>query len=229
MADDQDSREKYFDKDEYFVGSASNYSRLPGGYNFLRRGLFWKGKINRIAKYMPAGRVLDIGCAYGYFLYFFKKRHYDIYGCDISPHAITTCKGLFKKSCSDHFFTHDITKPLPFPEEYFDVITCQDVIEHIPDIFPPLKNIYAALKPGGIFFLRIPIKTKYHATEILRFERDPTHISVLPEAILMKNVLAVGFTLLEKHYTWMGAIRLPSFIKFGSDIAMILQKPKSAG
>jgi len=45
----------------------------------------------------------------------------------------------------------------------------------------------------------------------------------------MKKVMATGFILLEKHYTWMGAIRLPSFIKFGSDIAMILQKPKSTG
>nr|MDO8111181.1 class I SAM-dependent methyltransferase [Candidatus Sigynarchaeota archaeon] len=122
---------------------------------------------------------------------------------------------------------HDITKRLPFPDGYFDVIICQDVIEHIPDIVPPLQNIYRALKPGGIFFFRIPIKTMYKATEVLRFERDPSHVSVLPEPVLMKKVLSTGFTLLEKRYVWMGAIALPRFIKFGSDINMILQKPGS--
>lgn len=226
MTDDHVPQEKYFAKDDYFVGSKSNYKKLPGGYNLLRRGLFWKGKIDRIAKYMPSGRVLDIGCAYGYFLYFFMKQNYEIYGIDISPHAIAKCKKIYRKSYSNHFYTHDIMKPLPFPDNYFDVITCQDVIEHIPDIVPPLKNIFAALKPGGVFFLRIPIKTRYRATEVLRWDRDPTHVSVLPEPVLMKKIFATGFILLQKHYTWMGAFKFPRFIKFGSDIAAILQKPK---
>lgn len=212
----------YFDQAEYFTGGKSNYVGALGGYRVLRRGLFWKGKIQRIRKYKPSGRVLDIGCAYGYFLYFMKDA-YEVHGCDISSHAVGVCKKTFprRKEC---FAVHDITKPLPYPDGYFDVIICQDVIEHVPDIMPPLRHIRAALKDDGIFLFRVPIKTRYKATEVLRMERDPTHVSVLPEPVLEAKVKEAGFRVMDKRYAWMGMIRLPSFLKFGSDLSMILTK-----
>nr|MDO8115245.1 methyltransferase domain-containing protein [Candidatus Sigynarchaeota archaeon] len=100
MADERESRDNYFDKDEYFVGNKSNYQSLPGGYRFLRRGMFWKGKIKRIARYMPSGKVLDIGCAYGFLLYFMKDK-YEVHGCDISSNAVATCKKIFPKAAGD--------------------------------------------------------------------------------------------------------------------------------
>ena len=148
----------YFYKRDYFTGSKSNFDRLPRGYLFLNRGLFWKGKIKRISKYMPGGKVLDIGCGYGFLLYFMKVR-YEVHGCDVSPHAIRMCKKIFPDLPPERFFIHNITEVLPFPEEYFDVIICQDVIEHIKDIVTPLQNIYKALKKGSIFLFKIPIKT----------------------------------------------------------------------
>jgi 2-polyprenyl-3-methyl-5-hydroxy-6-metoxy-1,4-benzoquinol methylase len=130
----------YFDEGEYFVGGKSNYDKLPGGYNFLRRSLFWMGKIKRILKYKKSGKMLDIGCAYGFLLYFMKNQ-FEIYGCDISPHAISQCKKLYRKNREECFFVHDITKPLPYPENYFDVVVCQDVLEHIPNLKQSLEYI----------------------------------------------------------------------------------------
>ena len=152
------------------------------------------------------------------------KEKYTIHGCDISPHAVKVCTKIFADLPRKRFFVHDITKKIPFPDGHFDVIICQDVIEHIKDITVPLQNIHDALKKGGIFFFRIPIKTRYKATEYLRFEKDPTHVSVLYEEDLMEKLNKIGFKLLEKRYVWMGAIPIPRFIKFGSDINMILQK-----
>nr|MDO8118386.1 hypothetical protein [Candidatus Sigynarchaeota archaeon] len=77
---------------------------------------------------------------------------------------------------------------------------------------------------SGIFFFRVPIKTRYKATEVLRFEKDPTHVSVLPEDRLTAIVQKSGFSVLEKRYVWMGAIPVPRFIHFGSDLNLILQK-----
>nr|MDO8116773.1 class I SAM-dependent methyltransferase [Candidatus Sigynarchaeota archaeon] len=106
MPEPMQEDENYFDNDDYFTGSGSNYDRLPGGYRFLRRGMFWKGKINRIKKYKQSGHVLDIGCAYGFLLYFMRDR-YDVHGCDISPHAIETCRKIFKDTEKKKFFVQD--------------------------------------------------------------------------------------------------------------------------
>ncbi|MHA1794031.1 MAG: class I SAM-dependent methyltransferase [Promethearchaeota archaeon] len=211
-------------KRDFYLGEGSNYKFLPGGYRFLRRAFIWKSKIKRIKKHVREGRVLDVGCAYGYFLYFLKD-DFEVHGCDISFHAINMCRALFKGACNeDDFIVHDIQSPLPFPKGYFDVIICHDVLEHVPGILKAVKNIHECLRDGGILFLRIPIKTRYKATEKLRFDTDPTHVSIMPEGALMKMLKLMGFVLLEKHYTWMGAFPLPRFLHFGSDVNLILKK-----
>lgn len=64
---------------------------------------------------------------------------------------------------------HDINKlPLPFDDEQFDYILCQDILEHI-EYIPLLKELYRIMKKGGIIEIRVP-----HFTSRLNFI-DPTH------------------------------------------------------
>jgi|SRR6218665_529806 len=58
--------------------------------------------------------------------------------------------------------------PLPFEEETFDFVLCQDVLEHT-EYIPVLKDIYRILKKGGVVEIRVP-----HFTSVNNF-RDPTH------------------------------------------------------
>jgi SAM-dependent methyltransferase len=65
---------------------------------------------------------------------------------------------------------HDITKlPLPFTDETFDEILCQDILEHV-DYMPVLKDIHRITKTGGKVRIRVP-----HYTSRNSFT-DPTHI-----------------------------------------------------
>ncbi|MBD3211878.1 MAG: methyltransferase domain-containing protein [Candidatus Lokiarchaeota archaeon] len=222
MTNSLDSNWNQYQRD-YYIGAGSNYAKLPGGYLFLRRAIVWKGKIDLIKKYIPQGKILDIGCSYGFMLYFMRDK-FEIYGCDISEHAIRICKKIFPKLPNNRFWVHDITEELPLPKNFFDVISCMDVIEHIEDINIPLRNIHRCLTQDGIFYLHIPIKTRYNITEFLRFDNDPTHVSVLPEKKLIFQLRKIGFEILEKKYYWMGFIPIPNFINFGSDITLILKK-----
>jgi len=64
---------------------------------------------------------------------------------------------------------HNIQQlPLPFGDEEFDYILCQDILEHL-EYIPVLKDIYRILEPGGILEIRVP-----HFTSRLNFI-DPTH------------------------------------------------------
>jgi SAM-dependent methyltransferase len=46
---------------------------------------------------------------------------------------------------------------LPFPSETFDLITCTDVLHHIPNVSYVLRELARVLAPGGYFLLREPI------------------------------------------------------------------------
>lgn len=64
---------------------------------------------------------------------------------------------------------HDIEAlPLPFPDEHFNEILCQDVLEHT-DYPHIVKDLHRILKTGGVLHIRVP-----HFTSKNNFV-DPTH------------------------------------------------------
>ena len=64
---------------------------------------------------------------------------------------------------------HDIEQlPLPFPNESFDYVLCQDILEHV-DYIPLLRDIWRVMRTGGTLHIRVPHFTSPHAYG------DPTH------------------------------------------------------
>ncbi len=64
---------------------------------------------------------------------------------------------------------HDVEKlPLPFPDEQFDEILCQDILEHV-EYVPVLRDIYRIMKKGGSLTIRVPHFASKHNFI------DPTH------------------------------------------------------
>lgn len=72
----------------------------------------------------------------------------------------------FEKQHQDSYVTGDIESPLakvkmdihhiPFPENHFDVILCNHVLEHVQDDIAALREIRRVLKPGGWAILQVP-------------------------------------------------------------------------
>lgn len=48
------------------------------------------------------------------------------------------------------------TMDIPFPEGYFDVIICGDVLEHLVDPWSVVRKISLHLRPGGTLLVSIP-------------------------------------------------------------------------
>lgn len=57
----------------------------------------------------------------------------------------------------------DITN-IHYDDNYFDVILCNHVLEHIPDDDRAMKELYRVLKPGGWAILQVPIDKRLAKT-----------------------------------------------------------------
>jgi len=96
-------------------------------------------------------KVLDVGCADGSILAPFVQTH-ELHGIDIS-------EGLAAKACvaGIRAVVHDVeTKPLPYPDETFDIVFSGETIEHHVDTDWMLSELNRVLKSGGILILTFP-------------------------------------------------------------------------
>jgi SAM-dependent methyltransferase len=57
----------------------------------------------------------------------------------------------------------DITS-IQFPENSFDAIVCNHVLEHVPDDRKAMSELYRVLKPGGWAILQVPISLSSKST-----------------------------------------------------------------
>jgi ubiquinone/menaquinone biosynthesis C-methylase UbiE len=134
----------------YFEGRDSNYWWTVGRYENLRRSPHWEEMLQLIRQFKENGRLLDVGCSYG-FLVNKASKHFESYGIDISSFAVKKSKEHCKGSVSRASAVN-----LPFKDESFDVMTLVDTLEHIPDYKECLKDVVRTLKKRGILLLQLP-------------------------------------------------------------------------
>ncbi len=97
----------------------------------------------------PGARVLDVGCAAGYFLRVMAENGHDVHGVELSePIAKEAIAALGADRV--HIGTlDDAVKAKDYAPQSFDLITLWDVIEHVPDPQSVLRRIRELLKPGA--------------------------------------------------------------------------------
>ena len=135
----------------------------PEGYHneihALEAAHFWFRGRNRLVlwalrrHFSDMSRFLEIGCGTGFVLGAVQNAFpaVEVSGSEISleglPYAASRAPGAF-------VFQMDAQR-IPF-RDHFDVIGAFDVIEHIEDDLGVLKEMAAALRPGGGVLLSVP-------------------------------------------------------------------------
>ena len=102
----------------------------------------------------PDSRVLDIGCGTGgpsrYLAHTYGCK---VDGIDLTPELIETGQVLTARcGLSDRIALQlGDALDLPYPDQTFDVVWCQNVTMNIPDKAGFLAGVYRVLQPGGLF------------------------------------------------------------------------------
>ena len=156
----------------YYEGDESNYGIL-GGYTSLPmrfcRFFVYRKAMSILTKHKQEGRLLDVGCAYGFWADFSRKRGFESSGCDVSEFAVSAAKERFPHI---DFRQADIQKPLGFPSAAFDVVTAFDVLEHCKDIGLALSELKRVLNDNGVLLVSVPDSDLFSQER----DRDGTHI-----------------------------------------------------
>lgn len=97
------------------------------------------------------GKLLDVGCADGYFLQLAKEKGWEPYGVEISNYFSRKAR---RRIGHDHIFDLPL-KMTEFPSDFFDVVTLRDVPDHLGDPWGELKEIQRILKTKGLLIIRV--------------------------------------------------------------------------
>jgi 2-polyprenyl-3-methyl-5-hydroxy-6-metoxy-1,4-benzoquinol methylase len=106
-------------------------------------------KINHWKK--PPGRLLDIGCAAGFFVREAKDQGWDATG--IEPSKWLVDWGI--KNLKQRLYPGTLRQGM-FKDQEFDVLTMWDVLEHVSDPTNELQECNRILKPGGMLVINYP-------------------------------------------------------------------------
>jgi ubiquinone/menaquinone biosynthesis C-methylase UbiE len=100
----------------------------------------------------PGEKVLDIACGTGSWLMATSDFGADIHGVDISDRAIE----IGKNSLPNSTLKVGTAENLPFPDAYFDLVTCLGALEHFLDQPKAIKEMIRVAKPTTRFLILVP-------------------------------------------------------------------------
>jgi SAM-dependent methyltransferase len=135
-------------------------------------------------------KLLEIGCAAGYFLEYMKLRGWDVLGVEISKEMSDFAKNqLGLNVVNQDFLEFDITI------NEFDCVVLWASIEHFKDPIRVFKKIDLVLKPKGVFvfstcrwgLIARLLKDRW------RFMNVPEHLFFFNETQLEQILASIGF------------------------------------
>jgi len=103
------------------------------------------------------GKLLEIGCALGYFLELAQDSGWEAKGVELSLWASQYAREKTKV----HVFTGKL-EDVKFPDLYFDAIVMIELLEHTPNPQVFLKEVHRVLKPDGIILITTPNSKSIH-------------------------------------------------------------------
>jgi len=188
--------------------------------------LRWASKTSGTNLFNGNGKkAMDIGCALGYTSAVLAELGYETCGLDISSWGIKQAKAIN----SNQFLVCDAQGNIPCLTNLFDLVTCFDVIEHLPNPKKALENMIEISK--NIVVCTTPNKKVEKPIRKLMRDYDDTHISVASPTDWKKCITTnIGAFKVEEFFDcslrfggklFFKSFRIP---KYGLTIRIVIKK-----
>jgi 2-polyprenyl-3-methyl-5-hydroxy-6-metoxy-1,4-benzoquinol methylase len=196
---------------EGFADATEHWSTLYSytQQEYDRLAARYRGNFKHLLPKDKNARILDVGSAGGFFLYFLRKEGYtDVRGIDPDERAVLAAQKMNLPVTKEDAFRF-----LEKATASYDCITINQVLEHFPRETSAslLRLIHGALRPGGLLIASVP-NAMNPAVGYQMFE-DLSHEHLYTPKSLAVAVVVAGFDHVAVHpegpvaYDWLTAAR----------------------
>lgn len=152
----------------------TGFTRLDGTVRFYTF-------VKAIMHDLGARKVLDFGAGRGAFAELtrgWRRRLQDLteYGAEVWAADVDPV--VKDHPCSDHQVVLDPAGPLPFADDFFDMIVSDVTFEHLDDPGAVAAELLRVLRPGGVICARTPNRYGY-ASLVTRLVPNRLHVRFL--------------------------------------------------
>jgi 2-polyprenyl-3-methyl-5-hydroxy-6-metoxy-1,4-benzoquinol methylase len=156
--------------EKYYKNLEKDYKKQR--YEYLN----FQNKIDQIEKRLgKKGKILDVGCSFGFFLDAARERGWNVAGIELSEYAAAYASQRFGLSVVNKSILD-----AEFEGNSFDVITMWYVIEHLPNPKQVLQHLSNFLKEDGMLVVSTPNVESYR----MKIQGKKWRIWIPPEHIL---------------------------------------------
>ncbi|MBC7262807.1 MAG: class I SAM-dependent methyltransferase [Chloroflexi bacterium] len=189
--------ERYYRNEGLQNGNGSQffgYDDYLGDEENIR--LTFAKRLRTIEVYVERGRLLDIGCATGFFLNVARDHGWDVVGTEVSEYSVDYARSHFGLDVR-----LGTLRDIRFESDTFDVVTMWDVIEHLTDPMGELQEIRRILRPGGLLSIITPnvdsLVARVLGPRWEEFRRVREHLYFFSPRTLAAMLDRVGFVVLK--------------------------------
>lgn len=189
--------QSFYQQGEYYTGGTLGYSNYMGERRLHERLAL--RRLRTIERLCPGrGRLLDVGCAAGFFLHVAQQRGWEPFGVELSNEMVSYATQLIGRPIAGSL------SELQAAPHSFDAITLWEYIEHIPDPNDEIERLTALLRPGGILALSTPNTgywTAVHQPQQWREYKPPAHLGFFTDRSLRQMLEGCGLDVLTLKHT----------------------------
>jgi 2-polyprenyl-3-methyl-5-hydroxy-6-metoxy-1,4-benzoquinol methylase len=170
-------------------------------FSIIARLDYWYGMRKRcrsiiVRTGLKGGRILDIGCSTGGFLYMMRRLgNWEPYGVEINAKAANYAKQHFGLN----IFIGNL-HDAHYPDSFFDVVTLWNVLEHLHQPLTTLYEISRIIRPGGLLVISLPNPDCIEAKLFKQYWAGldiPRHLYIFSQRTLRYALEQAGFILKE--------------------------------
>lgn len=181
---------------QVFLAAKKNY---PLPHNKLLRSFIRAVKLvpyqptrfTRLPSYISGGKILDVGCGNGNYLYSLRELGWEVVGVEPDVKAAHFARiqlGLDVRPVT--------LEEAGLPGDSVDIAFMLHVLEHVPNPLRTLQEVYRVLKPGGYLVIETPNIESWSARLFRNwwFHLDaPRHLYLFTPQTLSALLHSVGF------------------------------------
>ena len=185
---------KYFRND---ISSVFGYTNYQGDELKIRKTA--RKRLEKIERFHPPGKILDLGCATGFFLDEARQRGWEPYGVEISKFAASYATKQLKLDV-----VNGDLQSINFPAKSFDLITMWDVVEHITNPVPTFKKLSKLLKKDGMLVFSTPdvgsVPARITKHRWIGYKLSDEHLAYFSLPTIQNLLEQTGFELETVHH-----------------------------